>query len=144
MKTMREKWICPNMDVQVFTPQEFVAGCEVIIEYTYEGMKLRPNYKFFEDTDKLEYTMDPSLQSREHQTHNYDQFTLDLDKSSYYYFFDSEKLASAVFSSPDIYQAYLNAKADKRAGYVIGEASNSGGQQLHAGTIVEHSYKNQS
>ena len=28
MKTMRERWICPNMDVQVFTPQEFVAACE--------------------------------------------------------------------------------------------------------------------
>ena len=28
MKTMRERWICPDMDVQVFTPQEFVAACE--------------------------------------------------------------------------------------------------------------------
>lgn len=24
---MREKWICPNLDVQVFTPQEYVAAC---------------------------------------------------------------------------------------------------------------------
>lgn len=28
---MKEKWICPNMDVQVFTPQEFVAACELIV-----------------------------------------------------------------------------------------------------------------
>ncbi len=35
MNTMREKWICPNMDVQVFKPQEFVAACEIIINKEY-------------------------------------------------------------------------------------------------------------
>ncbi len=24
---MKEKWICPNLDVQVFTPQEYIAAC---------------------------------------------------------------------------------------------------------------------
>lgn len=24
---MKEKWICPDLDVQVFTPQEYIAGC---------------------------------------------------------------------------------------------------------------------
>lgn len=36
MKTMRERWICPNMDVQVFTPQEFVAACESYKEITID------------------------------------------------------------------------------------------------------------
>lgn len=33
---MKEKWICPNMDVQVFTPQEFVAACDPEHMYTIE------------------------------------------------------------------------------------------------------------
>ncbi len=32
---MKERWICPNMDVQVFTPQEFVAVCEAEIDKEY-------------------------------------------------------------------------------------------------------------
>lgn len=28
---MKEKWICPDLDVQVFTPQEFVAACELTV-----------------------------------------------------------------------------------------------------------------
>ena len=24
---MKEKWICPDLDVQVFTPQEYISGC---------------------------------------------------------------------------------------------------------------------
>ena len=34
METMRERWICPNLDVQVFTPQEFVAVCDPEHMYT--------------------------------------------------------------------------------------------------------------
>lgn len=35
---MREKWICPNMDVQVFKPQEFVAACEEDIYYEWTSI----------------------------------------------------------------------------------------------------------
>lgn len=31
MKTMRERWICPDMDLQVFKPQEFIAACEMTV-----------------------------------------------------------------------------------------------------------------
>lgn len=36
MNTMKQRWICPNMDVQVFTPQEFVAACESYEQITIE------------------------------------------------------------------------------------------------------------
>ncbi len=28
MKTMKENWVCPDVQVQVFSPQEFVATCQ--------------------------------------------------------------------------------------------------------------------
>ena len=31
MKTMKENWVCPDAQVQVFTPQEFVAACETVV-----------------------------------------------------------------------------------------------------------------
>lgn len=33
MNTMKERWICPNLDVQVFTPQEYCEICEDEVTY---------------------------------------------------------------------------------------------------------------
>ena len=33
MNTMKERWICPDMDVQVFTPQEYCEICEDEVTY---------------------------------------------------------------------------------------------------------------
>ena len=57
MKTMRERWICPDMDVQVFTPQEFVAACEIEIykEYTVDpnGLTRGIHVKYDKGQDKV-------------------------------------------------------------------------------------------
>lgn len=51
MNTMKERWICPNMDVQVFKPQEYCEICEDNIYYVYDetGTMASSTKIFFDD-----------------------------------------------------------------------------------------------
>lgn len=145
MSTMKERWICPNLDVQVFTPQEFVAACEVVITWDYYGMALESNWHFYIDTDDIESTIDRSIEDNSAQTEGFNgELTIDLTTAHHYYFFKSQSDAHTVFRGSDPWGAYQALRAENKCGYLIGEASNAGGNKVHAGTIKKDSYKNQS
>lgn len=150
MNTMKEKWICPNMDVQVFTPQEFVAACEAEITYTYDGThRFASNTKFYEDVGIIG-SLDAQDYGHACQTFNYGDITTipDLSILIGYYWAADNSIASEIHTdlqngSTSRYN-YYSTLLPPQAGKVVGYSKNGSGNQVISGTIVEHSIKNQS
>ena len=150
METMRERWICPNLDVQVFTPQEFVAACEAEISYTYDGThRFASNTKFYEDVGIIG-SLDAADYGHACQTFNYGDFYQidDLSVLIGYYWAADNNIASEIHEdlqngSSERY-IYYSTILPPQAGKVVGFSKNGSGNQVISGTIVEHSVKNQS
>lgn len=146
---MRKTYNKPAMHVEVFTPQEFCAPCTVELTYTYDGSHpFHPSTKFYVDMGAVgsldAYDYDPSHLAN---TFSYDNtMTINLNDMVYYFWAEdtkiAEKIREAVANNDmSVYNDYVS---KGQAGQAVGDHGNNGGNHVIAGSIVPHSYKNNS
>ncbi|MBO7552430.1 MAG: hypothetical protein J6T82_00120 [Bacteroidaceae bacterium] len=150
MEKRIEKWESLRLGTQKFAAQEFVAACEAVISYTWDGTHAFPsNTKFYEDVGIIG-SLDSADYGHACQTFNYGSlYTIeDISVLIGYYWASDNNVASEIHTdlqngSTAVYESYRTA-TPPRAGKVVGFSKNGSGNQVIAGTIVESSVKNNS
>lgn len=138
MNTMKERWICPNMDVQVFTPQEYLAVCEYYMDGVdpVTGTTITSSTKFWIDSG-VQGVIDAEdyYKFATNQTDGAGWGSVETLVKAWWA--DSNKEAEKIYnagSSEQKYAKFSELQEQKLAGYVDAVV-NPGNNHYYAGSI---------
>lgn len=143
-----KKYSKPIMNLEVFTPQEYINSCDAVITNTFDGFSsFPPNTHFYPDTGIMgSLDADDYIDHRETYKKNWTEMEVNINDLLVYYWAAEQSIAQEI--SADLKNGYHNVYdsyvSSGQAGKVVGFPKNPGGNQVVAGTIKEGSYKNQS
>ena len=145
MKTMREKWICPNMDVQVFTPQEYCKIC-TDKQVTVKKEWVNNQTQFWDDTNQDHLINGTDYKGTGYGTDNSaHDMTIDFNTSGFRWVWWANVGATVLTaiqqgkSDDEIWRAFLQDQTDHKAGYGGGVVKKGGSGHRFSGDVIEFS-----